>query len=190
MFKSQTQRSGTSSKDRPAINTQLPPSEDQMEQIAKQKEQAIAVQTEAHLRWLFLSSLAGDSEHYREFLQLMSMHLRAFYGRRMFHRSNEVEGLVQDALMAVHNRRGTYTANICLMAWVFAIAEHKLNDWLHCEASHETLCGPVNKNSQIFAATDVMPKASHRDLEKILGLLSKTEERDRYTYRTKGMVGA
>ena len=50
---------------------------------------------EAALRSLFLRGLDGDAAAYREFLQKLSAHLRAFLGKRLFGCPDEVEDLVQ-----------------------------------------------------------------------------------------------
>jgi len=103
-----------------------------MERTSSEREQeANSVQTEARLRWLLLRGLSGDKVGYREFLAATAMHLRAFFGRRLIHRSGEVEGLVQKALTSIHNRRGSYSAHMPVTAWIFAIAQHELGIYMH-----------------------------------------------------------
>ena len=62
---------------------------------------------EAALHALFVRGLGGDAAAYRLFLQKLGAHLRAFLGRRLFGWPDDVEDLVQECLLAVHNQRQT-----------------------------------------------------------------------------------
>jgi RNA polymerase sigma-70 factor (ECF subfamily) len=44
--------------------------------------------------------------------------------------ADEVEDLVQEALLAIHNNRHTYDVQRPLTTWCFAIAKYKLIDLL------------------------------------------------------------
>src|SRR5512133_3547426 len=85
---------------------------------------------EERLRNLLIRVLAGDNPAYHAFLQELSAHLRAFLRRRLVRVPDEVEDLVQEALLAVHNQRHTYDAAQPLTAWIHAIAKYKLTDFL------------------------------------------------------------
>ena len=63
---------------------------------------------EGVLRDLFLRGLDGDNAAYHRFLAQLSAHLRAFLGKRLFGWPDEVEDLVQECLLAIHNQRATY----------------------------------------------------------------------------------
>ena len=63
---------------------------------------------ESQLRSLLLQGLAGDEAAYRQFLQRLAAHLRAFLGRRLFGWPDDVEDLVQECLLVMHNKRHTY----------------------------------------------------------------------------------
>ena len=86
--------------------------------------------TEEHLHSLMLKSLTGDGLSYRVFLNELSMHLRSFLRRRLARYPEEIEDLVQEILLAIHNQRHTYNATLPLTAWVHAIARYKVIDWL------------------------------------------------------------
>src|SRR6476659_8787886 len=85
---------------------------------------------ETVLRGLFLQGLAGDAVAYRAALQRLSRHLRAFLGKRVFGWPDDVEDLVQECLLAMHNQRHTYHSDQPLTAWVHAIARYKMIDLL------------------------------------------------------------
>ena len=59
--------------------------------------------SEDRLRALLIRALAGDASAYRGFLSDLSRHLRAFLRRRLARLPDEVEDLVQETLLAVHN---------------------------------------------------------------------------------------
>ena len=61
---------------------------------------------EERLRQLLTRGLAGDAPH--AFLGELSAHLRAFLRKRLARLPEEVEDLVQESLLAVHNQRHTY----------------------------------------------------------------------------------
>ncbi len=88
------------------------------------------IAAEDRLRDLLVRGLAGDAAAYHVFLKELSAHLRAFLRRRLSGLPDEVEDLVQEALLAVHNQRHTYDAGQPLTAWLHAIARYKLVDLL------------------------------------------------------------
>ena len=94
---------------------------------------------EARLRDLMVRGLAGDAAAYHKFLRELSAHLRAFLRRRLASLPDDVEDLVQETLLAVHNQRHTYEADQPLTAWVHAIARYKLVDLLRRRAGREAL---------------------------------------------------
>jgi len=78
--------------------------------------------SEVRLRQLFVDGLAGDAVAYHAFLKDLSAHLRAFLRRRLSRAPDDVEDLVQESLLAVHNQRHTYDPGQPLTAWVHAAA--------------------------------------------------------------------
>jgi RNA polymerase sigma-70 factor, ECF subfamily len=85
---------------------------------------------EVRLRGLLLGGLAGDSSAYHTFLKELSGHLRAFLRKRLVNLPEEVEDLVQELLLAVHNQRHTYDPGQPITAWIYTIACYKLIDLL------------------------------------------------------------
>ena len=78
--------------------------------------------TEERLREALVRALAGDAAAYHRFLGELGPHLRAFFRKRLARAPDEVEDLVQETLLAVHNQRHTYDPDQPLTAWVHAIA--------------------------------------------------------------------
>ena len=124
--------------------------------------------TEIRLRGLMLQGLEGDAAAYHQFLKALSAHLRAYFRKRLFQRTDEVEDIVQDTLIAVHNQRHTYRTDQPLTAWVHAIARYKLIDLLRARASGESLNVPLDDELELFAATDTEAREAKRDLDALL----------------------
>lgn len=124
--------------------------------------------TELRLRGLMLQGLDGDAAAYHQFLKALSAHLRAYFRKRLFQRTDEVEDIVQDTLIAVHNQRHTYRADQPLTAWVHAIARYKLIDLLRARASGESLNVPLDDELALFAASDTEAREAKKDLDTLL----------------------
>lgn len=124
--------------------------------------------TENLLHGLMLQGLNGDAAAYHQFLKALSAHLRAYFRKRLFQRPDEVEDLVQDTLLAVHNQRHTYRADQPLTAWVHALARYKLIDLLRASASGDSLNVPLDDGLELFAASDTEAREAKKDLDTLL----------------------
>ena len=124
--------------------------------------------SEDRLRDLLVRGLAGESSAYHACLKELSAYLRAFLRRRLARLPDEVEDLVQETLLAVHNQRHTYDADQPLTAWVHAIARYKLVDLLRRRAVREVLNDPLNDELDVFAASDTEAADARRDVAKLL----------------------
>ena len=131
---------------------------------------------EVQLRGLFLRGLEGDAAAYHQFLQKLSAHLRAFLGKRLFGWPDEVEDLVQECLLAMHNQRHTYQSDQPLTAWVQAIARYKMIDLLRAKSVREALHDPLDDELAVFAGSDTDAADARRDLA---GLLDTLPDRQR-----------
>jgi len=80
------------------------------------------------LRALMLAGLAGDGVAHAALLRALLPPLRTFFRRRLSAREDVVEDLLQETLIAVHQRRATYDPSRPFGAWLFAIARYKLVD--------------------------------------------------------------
>lgn len=76
---------------------------------------------------LLEAARAGDAAAYREFLAEAANRLRASLLRRM-NGDAELEDLVQEALIAVHEKRHTLDPGRPVAPWLNAIARYKLID--------------------------------------------------------------
>jgi len=126
---------------------------------------------EERLRGLLLRGLAGDAPAYHVFLKELAAHLRAFLRKRLSRLPEEVEDLVQESLLAVHNQRHTYDPRQPLTAWVFALARYKLIDLLRRRSRTDLLHDPLPEDSELLADSDNDMADARRDIAKLLAQL-------------------
>lgn len=127
--------------------------------------------SEIRLRDLLIRGMAGNNSAYQQFLKELSAHLRAFLRRRLSRLPDEVEDLVQETLLAIHNQRHTYDAGQPLTAWVHAIARYKLVDLLRRRAGRDALNDPMDEELSVFGHSDTEAADARRDLAKLLACL-------------------
>lgn len=82
--------------------------------------------SQAHLVY----GLNGNERDYRAFLTSLASWLRGFIAKQVPRSPEEVDDLVQETLLAIHNKRSTYDSSQPLDAWVQAIARYKVVDFL------------------------------------------------------------
>ncbi|MEJ7808347.1 MAG: sigma-70 family RNA polymerase sigma factor [Telluria sp.] len=132
--------------------------------------------TELRLHALFVQGLEGDEQAYRRFLQATATHLRAFLRRRLSSWPEDVEDLVQECLLAVHNQRLSYDTGVPLTAWMHAIARYKLIDWFRRHARQGSLHDPLDEADGLFASVDEDAGHARRD---VLSMLSTLPDKQR-----------
>jgi RNA polymerase sigma-70 factor (ECF subfamily) len=94
---------------------------------------------EPKLKALMVASLQGHSRAYQALLRLCAERLRAYYRRRLAGREADVEDLVQETLIAVHNKRASYDPSLPFTAWLHGIARYRLIDQLRRDYRRATL---------------------------------------------------
>ena len=124
--------------------------------------------TEERLRALMARGLAGEAAAYHAFLKDLSAHLRAFFRRRLSRLPDEIEDLVQESLLAIHNQRHTYDAAQPLTPWVHAIAKYKLVDLMRRRQARDAVTDPLDEEIDIFSTADADAAEARRDIGKLL----------------------
>jgi RNA polymerase sigma-70 factor (ECF subfamily) len=127
-----------------------------------------APRTDEHLRELLLRGLGGDPAAYHAFLRELGAHLRALLRRRLTGMPDDVEDIVQETLLAVHNQRHTYDAAHPLTAWAGAIARYKTTDFLRRHGRRERLTDPLDDVAELLHAKDDRAGEARRDIAKLL----------------------
>lgn len=82
---------------------------------------------EEQLKAWMIAGLDGSAAAHHALLRALTPLLRAFYDRRM-QGSGDVEDLVQETLIAVHERRHSFDRARPFTAWLFSIARYKMVD--------------------------------------------------------------
>jgi RNA polymerase sigma-70 factor (ECF subfamily) len=132
---------------------------------------------EQHLRTLFLGALDGNGTAYAAFLKQIAARLRAYLRRRLYGWPDDVEDLVQECLLAMHNQRRSYLRDQSVVAWAQAIARHKLIDLLRAKSAREQLHEPLDDDAEdLLAASADDETAARLD---VLTLLADLPDRHR-----------
>ncbi|WP_300709987.1 sigma-70 family RNA polymerase sigma factor [Limnohabitans sp.] len=127
---------------------------------------------ETQLHGLWMRSLNGDSACYERALTLLSGYLRGFLRNRLQSRLSDVEDLVQEILMAIHQKRHTYQSDQPLTAWAYAIARYKWVDHLRAHGRRESLHEDIDDWSEtLLVEGEHEASDTQRDLEQVLAEL-------------------
>lgn len=125
---------------------------------------------EASLARLMALSQAGDREAYAALLGACQRWLRGYYARRIA--PSSLDDLVQETLIALHNKRASWDPSRPFLPWLAAIARYRWVDHLRrfyrndAAELHEELLG-----------TDEEPAIAARiSLERLLGLLPPAQQ--------------
>lgn len=127
---------------------------------------------ELRLRDLLVAAQRGDAAAYADFLRELASLLRGFFRRRLTQLPDDVEDLVQETLLAVHNKRHTYEPQQPVTAWLHAIARYKLVDLLRARSGREALHEPLDEEHPALVS-EAEPAAleARRDLAALLSAL-------------------
>jgi RNA polymerase sigma-70 factor, ECF subfamily len=129
---------------------------------------------EQRLKPLMLMGLAGDSAAQRQLLQLCADRLRDYYRKRLPDREFDVEDLVQESLIAVHQRRASYDTQQPFTAWLHAIARYKLADHLRAQYRRRKL--PISDAAHMIDSEFEAPELGVTcDVERLLDGLPKSQ---------------
>lgn len=72
---------------------------------------------------------AGDQSAYASLLKEVSLILKGYLTKRVNSR-DDVEDIIQEILLSIHNARHTYDTSRPFLPWMFAIAQFRLVDFL------------------------------------------------------------
>jgi RNA polymerase sigma-70 factor (ECF subfamily) len=115
--------------------------------------------------------MTGDAGAYRKLLVSLAPHMRAVAHsrcRRLGAPESEVEDIVQEVLLTIHLKRGTWDQSRPIGPWVAAIVRNKLIDVLRRKL-HITV--PIENFVDSLQAEDLAPELSTRDIDTLLGHL-------------------
>jgi RNA polymerase sigma-70 factor (ECF subfamily) len=121
--------------------------------------------SEPELRELMIRGLDGDAAAHAALLSALVPLLRAFFRKRSHSDSDDVEDMVQESLVAVHIRRGTYDPDRSFTAWLYAIARYKMIDHFRRRRRE---CHVEDLEQMLIADGFEESQAAHMDIERLL----------------------
>ncbi|GEO84359.1 RNA polymerase sigma factor [Ciceribacter naphthalenivorans] len=124
------------------------------------------------------SALDGDAQAYQRFLVAVTPHLRAMARRRCEQYgapAGEAEDIVQEVLLAVHLKRGSWDPARPIGPWLSTIVRHKLIDSLRRRGRHVNV--PIEDVIETLEATERTDATDRMDAETVLARL-KDPQRD------------
>jgi RNA polymerase sigma-70 factor (ECF subfamily) len=124
------------------------------------------------------AGMAGDAGAYRKFLVLVTPHLRALaraHQRGVYVTGSEVEDVVQEVLLAVHLKRGTWDTSRPIYPWLAAIARNKMIDALRRRGRYIQV--PIEDVIDTLQAEEQVDGLETRELDELLKQL-KPRQRD------------
>lgn len=125
-------------------------------------------EVEATLKALWLQVETGDEETYRVALSHVANLMRAYLRRRMAGRIDDVEDVVQESLLALHLRRGSYDSSQPITAWIYAITRHKLIDYWRRNKLYYQTHEFTDEILDSLAVAEDMTASSRIDLQTLL----------------------
>ncbi len=130
--------------------------------------------SEDRLKEMMIAAQDGDAGAYKALLTALAPALRSFFSRRLHGAVEDVEDLVQEALIAIHTRRTTYDRARPFTAWLYAVARYKLVDYLRRMRRDIPIEG---LEDMLVAEGFEEASASRMDIDKLLGGLPNKQAR-------------
>jgi RNA polymerase sigma-70 factor (ECF subfamily) len=138
--------------------------------------------SEQQLQAWMTGGLDGDAASHAALLHALVPLLRAFFGRRLPGAHADVDDLIQETLLAVHEKRATYDRGRPFTAWLYAVARYRLID--HCRRRRASVSAEGLDEILAMEGFEEMTSA-HMDVERLLaGLSPKQAQAIRDTHLT------
>ncbi|TCR90030.1 sigma-70 family RNA polymerase sigma factor [Rhizobium sp. BK376] len=115
------------------------------------------------------AAMAGDTQAYSRFLSAVTPHLRSMARRRCDQFGapmSEAEDVVQEVLLAVHLKRGTWDPGRPIGPWLSTIVRNKLIDSLRRRGRHVNV--PIEDVVNILEAEEQTDNLDRLDAENLL----------------------
>ena len=122
------------------------------------------------------AALDGDADSYRRFLEGVTPYLRSMARRRCERGSapgSEVEDVLQEMLLAVHLKRGSWDRSRPIGPWLSTIARNKMVDILRQRVRHESVS--IEDVADTLASNHPNDEAEHGDLARLLKRLKEPQ---------------
>lgn len=115
-----------------------------------------------------IGGLEGNASDHAALLRALVPLLQSFYRRRVHGGDDDIQDLVQETLIAIHTRRGTFDRKRRFTSWLYAIARYKMID--HFRRTRRLI--PIEDLDETLVA-DSLTDASdaQMDLDSLLATL-------------------
>jgi RNA polymerase sigma-70 factor (ECF subfamily) len=122
------------------------------------------------------SAMAGDAGAYHNFLAAVTPYLRSMVGHRC--RSwgapeSEAEDIVQEVLLAIHLKRGTWDQSRAISPWIAAIARNKLIDVLRRRGRQVSV--PIESVLETLRAEECEDRPMQHEVDTLLARLKDNQ---------------
>jgi RNA polymerase sigma-70 factor (ECF subfamily) len=123
------------------------------------------------------AAMTGDADAYRQLLASVAPHVRAVARSRCrrLGAESEAEDVVQEVLLTIHLKRGTWDQSRPIGPWVAAITRNKLIDVLRRRGRRVSV--PIEEVMDSLQAEDQTAEVSAHELDTLLGHL-KVQQRE------------
>ena len=137
--------------------------------------------------WL-LAGIAGDTDAYRQFLEAVTPYLRSVAIRRCAASGaprSDAEDIVQDVLLAIHLKRGTWDPARPIGPWLAAIVRNKVIDAFRRRGKRIDV--PIDDVIETLATPDTTPDP---DVKLLGSLLARLKDNQRSIVTAISLEGA
>jgi RNA polymerase sigma factor (sigma-70 family) len=125
---------------------------------------------------LMRAALTGDAIAYRQFLLSVTPYLRALARRRCQRVGapvSDAEDVVQEVLLAVHLKRGTWDQTRPIGPWISTIVRHKMIDALRRRGRHTMV--PIDDVVDMIESVEQEDFVERRDVERLMTQLNNLQ---------------
>lgn len=125
--------------------------------------------------WI-LAATAGDAMAYRQFLEAVTPHLRSFaryHCRRLGAYDNDVADIVQEVLLVIHLKCGTWDHSRPISPWLSTVVRNKCVDMLRERRRHFAI--PIDDLAEVLMAPEAHNGWHAHDIERALAKLRGTQ---------------
>jgi len=122
------------------------------------------------------AAISGDTAAYHRFLKAVTPHLRAMACSRCDRFGaprSEAEDVVQEVLLAIHTKRGTWDPARPIGPWISTIVRNKMIDALRRRGRHVSV--PIENVIDVLEAEEQVDPLVYRDVERMLGKLKEPQ---------------
>jgi RNA polymerase sigma-70 factor (ECF subfamily) len=148
-------------------------------QSPRERAESKRADREAKLGGLMRLAQAGDKAAYGELLESLALHLRSFLPHAL-HTNQQgddggVEDLLQEVLLAFHQKRHTYDPALPFLPWFYALCRYKIVDRLRAKGSYRRLMEKLSWENSVSESEAGSATESALDVAEVLGTLSSQQ---------------